>query len=133
MVKLNFVSDETVRIDLDEGTWVDVRKQLPFEQFRSLFLAPETVELGEKVKGKKAEDMTASEKAEGSVIALPVVVAAVVGWSDASVPCTKKNIERLDPTVILLLAQKILPLYSPEKKSSTLSEQTLSEATNERE
>jgi len=33
MPKLSFVSEEIFRIELEEGTWVDVHKELSYEEF----------------------------------------------------------------------------------------------------
>ena len=32
MAKLSFCSDKTVRINLEEGTWVDVKEELSYEE-----------------------------------------------------------------------------------------------------
>jgi hypothetical protein len=101
MEKLSFISDELVKIDLAEDTWVKIRESLPFETFREI------------VSCLNSE----SSAAENLKVALPLLKASIVEWSDEDVPCTPENIEKLSSAVIMGLSGKILPIYSPEKKS----------------
>jgi hypothetical protein len=103
-----FASKEIITIELDGGDKVEVRKGLPYEDFQSLFIG--------------AEGKTDVEK--GVSIALPLAELAVVGWDfkddeGAEVPFSKEKIRELDFDTITTLSAKLLPMYMPEKKSST--------------
>ena len=117
MTKLGFVSDEVVRIDLEEGTWVGVRKELAFDQFREVF---------------SHLDEKASE-IENLKVALPLLELAIVNWSDPKVECTPGNIRKLNAMTIIELAKRIMPMYAPQKKSSTSSKPISKDVTTEKE
>ena len=103
MAKLGFISDETVRIELEEGTWVDVRKGMSFETMA-------------KIQGriKKAQD---SDEMDGVISAtVDFLVASIVAWSDA-LEVTPENVRRLNYDAIQALSELIVAHYTPEKKS----------------
>lgn len=109
MAKLSFVSNETERIDLEEGTWIEIKKELPFEETKAIFATEEVIaSVGDEVK----------EKVAGVNILIPLLQKTIVAWSDKDVPCTPANIANLNPEVINHLAEIIMPKYLAEKKSS---------------
>ncbi|MEE8151283.1 MAG: hypothetical protein V3T43_06165 [Nitrosomonadaceae bacterium] len=97
---LSFVGNETVRIELGEGTWVDVRKDIAFDKWSDIM-----------------SGVDPKNTAQNINLAMPLVKESVVDWSDKDVECTPQNIENLGTAIILHLMEKILPLYIPEKKS----------------
>jgi len=103
MAKLRFISDEVVRIDLEEGTWVEIRKDMPFEAM---------VKVQNKItKAQKAEDM--DEVVSATVDFLGQ---SIVSWSDA-LEVTPENIRRLNYESMEALSELIVAHYTPEKKS----------------
>ena len=102
MPKLSFISDELIRIELDEGTWVDIRREMSYEEYASI------------LEGYKDD----SDKSEKAKIGIRLLEKAVVAWSDPEHACVPENIGKLSIPVINILASKIMELYNTEKKSS---------------
>lgn len=101
MAKLSFCSDKTVRINLEEGTWVDVKEELSYEEFTTIM-------------GELNVDSDQSKIAKAG---LELLCKSIVAWSDEEHPCNEENIRKLNTSVIIDLTQKVLGLYTPEKKS----------------
>lgn len=101
MAKLSFISDETERIELDEGTWVEVKKQISYEEYLSVL-------------GDFKEESSNAEKAG---VAIKLLQKVVVAWSEASVECTPENIKKLDIPTVNAIVGRVMEIYNPEKKS----------------
>lgn len=109
MAKLSFISNETERIDLEEGTWIEVRKELSFEETKAIFATEEVIgSIGDNVK----------EQIAGTTVIIPLLQKTIVAWSDEDVPCTPENIAKLHPKTIQHLAELVMPKLLAEKKSS---------------
>lgn len=103
MAKLGFISDEVVRIDLEEGTWVEIRKDMSFETMA-------------KIQGriKRAQD---SDQADDVISAtVDFLVESIMAWSD-TLEVTPENVRRLNYSSIQALSELIVAHYTPEKKS----------------
>lgn len=111
-----FVDDSVQKIELNDGLWVEVKSKMSYDTFKMIF-----------------KDANKEDNLE---MAMPLLLETLKAWNftnskEEVVPCTKENIANLDVYLVLELINKIMPIYSPEKKSSIESEVVLSEGITE--
>lgn len=111
-----FVDDSVQKIELNDGLWVEVKSKMSYDTFKMIF-----------------KDANKEDNLE---MAMPLLLETLKAWNftnskEEVVPCTKENIANLDVYLVLELINKIMPIYSPEKKSSIESEAVLSEGITE--
>lgn len=96
-----FVSEQTIKIDLENGDWVEIQEKISWQQMQEIFV------LGE------AGNITAT--------ALPMLKKVLRKWSftddeEKEMPCTEENIELLDFQTVQELVEKVMAQYTPAKK-----------------
>lgn len=99
-----FINNKLKRIELDGGDWIDVLEKIQYEFYREVL------------------KLTEFGKGDNTAAFMPVLEEVIKAWNfadeqGAPVECTKENIKKLDALTILELANVILPMYTPEKKS----------------
>jgi len=103
-----FVSQDIVKLDLGEGDFVNVRKELAYSQIELL--------LGSAKRAQGNEE-------ESIKLGIPLLRAAIVSWEmkgedGQPVEYSPEKIEQLSIQTITELIEKLAPMYFPEKKSS---------------
>lgn len=101
MAKLSFVSEETTRIDLEEGTWVEIRKEMSYDEYMDAL-------------GEYQKDAPQSQNGK---VAMRLLEKCIKSWSDTAHECTPENIRKLSLPVVLAITEKVMAALSPEKKS----------------
>lgn len=96
-----FVSEQTIRIELDNGDWVDVRESIAFLRFKEI-----------------AKMVNPEKPIENIEMVMPLLKEALVGWSFDK-EFSVENIEKLNFKTVQELSEPILKVYMPEKKSQT--------------
>lgn len=102
MPKLSFISDEVVRIDLEQETWVEARREMSYDEFVDIL----------------AGYKQGSTESENLKIAMRILEKVLKNWSDTEHPCTPENIRKLSIPVVIAIADKVMAYLNPEKKSS---------------
>lgn len=97
--KLSFISNETHRIEFDGG-WVDVKTGITFRRYMEL------------MKGFDADD-----PASAAISMLGLLKETITGWS-VETPCNEESIEQLSVETIVYLGEKVVKLFTPDKKKS---------------
>lgn len=111
---MRIASSEPVRIDLDNGEWIDIKKSLSFADVTAV-----------------TEGVSVQGADEAAKIALPLIALAVVAWhllddSGQEIPLTKENVFLLDTATVQQLIPKLTEQYFAEKKSSLPSNESSS-------
>ena len=99
----HFVTDETDRIDLDDGFWVDIKKRMSYGDQQKL------VAHYIKVRTTTAEITSDIDLAGGQIVLLEI---NIKGWNlvDANnkvAPLNRANIEKLDIAIATRIATEI--------------------------
>ena len=97
-----FVSEQTTRIELEGGDWIEIKDKVSWQSMQTLFSL------------NKEGDVTA--------MALPLLKEALQSWNFATdegeeVECNHANIEKLDFQTVQDLITKIMDHYTPKKKT----------------
>lgn len=103
-----FVSQEIVKIDLGEGDFVNVRKELSYSQLEPM--------LGTAKRAQNNDE-------ESIKMAIPLLKAAIVSWEmkgpdGQPVEFSPEKITEFTIQTLTELVEKIVGMYFPEKKSS---------------
>jgi len=101
IIMSRFVSEQTQKIELDGGDWIEIKDKVSWQSMQTLFSL------------NKEGDVTA--------MALPLLKEALKGWNFTSesgeeVECLPENIEKLDFQTVQDLITKIMDHYTPKKK-----------------
>lgn len=112
MAKLQFLSNKPLRIDLEEGQWIEITDSLPLDEY--------------KIITKEFSETDSDKNIEGS---RKLVKNYLLAWSlldenGQPLPCTPENIDKLSGKTILELSDILVKMYLPEKKSLKGSDQT---------
>lgn len=98
--KNHLATSKTVKIDLEDEEWVEVRANLSYQEMEPIFALID-----------KDNDVANLK------IAMPLFNVAICGWSFSDEEFTKEKLSLLDTATVLELLPKILQLYLPEKKT----------------
>lgn len=103
------VSNQTEKLDLGNGEWVEYRTQVSFAELDPIIISFDSANSMANIK-----------------MAIPLLEIALVGWnllddSNEPIPFDKDKIKQLDTNTIIEVFPKIIQKYFPEKKSSTTS------------
>lgn len=108
MARNRFQSDKTVRIELKDGDWIEVKETIGWQEF---------------------EPIQAEFKSKGPGAIINLLKLVLKAWSftdgEKEVPCTPENIEKIEIRTIEEVSLPLMELYLPEKKSLPLSEPLL--------
>lgn len=96
-----FVSEQTKKIELEGGDYVEVQSKMSWKEMQDIFLI--------------GADGGASQTA------IPMLKKVLKSWSfkddeDKNVECTPENIEMLDFETVQELIEKVMEIYTPKKK-----------------
>lgn len=106
----HFVTDELDRIELGDGEWVDIRRQMNYGQ--QVKLAASFSQPSMKFEGEELKVGAGTDKADLEMGSITLLTINIKAWSfkdDASkpIPVNEENIKRLDISTAKRIAKEI--------------------------